>query len=271
MKNCDLQEAGCCCLFCIGIILLALVSLTPFVTSVYALELQLSDCAKCHAFVAKMMADDDSQHATAVACKDCHLRHPPAADHTIKGCTSCHTVQPHYQVGNCLHCHRNPHLPMTHLRDPIKPARAECLSCHAEVGTQMTVGPSQHAQLFCNRCHERHKQIPECLNCHSPHLNELTATDCGVCHNAHQPRRVLLDRYLPVPICRSCHIQETREIAVTQSRHGQLNCVYCHHGLHTTIPECGDCHGLPHSMMIHRQHIRCLDCHGSAHQLISGR
>ncbi|MFO7981882.1 MAG: hypothetical protein R6V08_00330, partial [Desulfuromonadales bacterium] len=159
-------------------------------------QLEPGDCIKCHRFQSARMAETGSLHATAVGCMDCHPGHPPETDVMVVPCGSCHAGQPHDEVGHCLHCHTDPHQPLASLRDPLKPARKECLSCHAPVGELMAASPSRHAELFCNRCHDQHKRIPDCLECHDPHTSSQATPDCLGCHPAHQPMQIELSGYV---------------------------------------------------------------------------
>ncbi|MDY0213036.1 MAG: hypothetical protein RBR06_08535 [Desulfuromonadaceae bacterium] len=229
------------------------------------------DCGKCHASQVKIMAGSHGPHATQLGCLECHPHHPPTDQETISACVLCHAEQPHYQIGDCQHCHVDPHRPLITLRDSRKPEKKACLSCHPTVGQQMIDSPSRHAQLFCTRCHSRHKQIPDCRDCHDPHQQNQLSADCLKCHPAHQPLRITFDHYLPSGFCRPCHLQQSNALAATRTNHGGISCVYCHKGQHTTSPDCRDCHGLPHTPAIHRRYRDCLFCHGDAHKLISNR
>lgn len=211
------------------------------------------------------------KHSTEIGCLDCHPQHPPKGENTTVPCVFCHTEQPHFQIGDCLHCHADPHKPLVSLRETLKPARKECLSCHAEVGQQMSAELSRHAELFCTRCHDRHGFIPGCLDCHGPHLSNQTATDCLRCHQAHRPLEIVPAGYVPVTFCHVCHKKEAEDLAETNTNHRAIKCVYCHKGQHPSIPKCMDCHGLPHSKSLQRQYRKCLDCHGDAHRLISNK
>ena len=265
------QKKSCYRLFCLYPLSLMLISLFSIISIAAALEVQPFDCAKCHVAQINQIVADGSKHTTEISCLDCHPQHLPDSTETIMDCIVCHEGQQHYQIGDCLHCHMNPHMPMTHLRDPLKPARDECLSCHSDVGQGMAASPSRHSELFCNRCHNHHKEIPECLECHGAHLEEQTATDCFRCHQAHQPLQIVPSGYLPTSFCRVCHQEAARNLAETNTNHVGINCVSCHKGQHPSTPACHNCHGLPHSQIIHSKHQNCLECHVDAHRLISGR
>ena len=230
--------------------------------------LQPEDCRKCHGLITGTMAAADGRHATAVACLDCHPQHPPEGRQTILPCGACHDRRPHFGIGDCRHCHVDPHQPLVSLRDPLKPARTSCLSCHPEIGEQMASAPSRHAELFCNRCHRRHRELPGCLQCHSPHLSSQDEADCRLCHDAHRPLRIVPKGQVPSSQCRACHRQAADALAATGTDHGVLGCSYCHSGAHPSTPKCRDCHGLPHAPSFHSRYRDCLACHGDAHNLI---
>lgn len=252
-------------------IILVLVGLIASISAADMSQLQPDDCGKCHAFQLRMIAADGGKHATEIGCLDCHPQHPPKGENVISACVFCHEEKPHFQIGDCLHCHTNAHKPLASLRDTLKPAKKECLSCHPAVGQLMNSQPSRHAELFCNRCHSRHKEIPGCLDCHDPHLQNQSAADCTKCHPAHRPLFIQPVGYVPAAFCRVCHEKAARDLADTKTNHVAVRCVNCHKGLHPSVPKCQDCHGLPHPKSIHSQHRNCLDCHGDAHRLISNK
>jgi hypothetical protein len=256
---------------CWAIFLMSLFVLIAQLASAEVNKLQIEDCSKCHLFETKILSLHGGKHATVIGCLDCHPQHPPNNDGSKMSCTDCHERQTHYQAGNCRHCHVDPHQPLTSLRDPLKPARKECLSCHPKVGQQMKTSPSHHAKLFCNRCHNRHKEIPSCLDCHIPHREGQTMEVCSKCHPAHQPLKISPTGYIPATLCRPCHQNQANALAETNSRHGGINCTYCHKGQHPSVTSCQECHGLPHTQSIHSQFRDCLECHGDAHRLISNQ
>jgi hypothetical protein len=252
----------------------ALFLLLTFAGTVAAAQLppmlQEEDCSMCHLLQLKTIQELGGKHATEVGCLDCHPQHPPEGEVTVSACSLCHEGKPHFQIEDCLQCHADPHKPLSSLRDPSKPARQECLSCHAEVGEQMQAAASRHATLYCTRCHKRHGSIPSCLDCHAPHLALQTDADCLRCHPAHRPLQVVPAGWVPAEFCQVCHVQEARNLAQTITNHGGINCVYCHQGAHPSTPSCQDCHGLPHDQPLHSRFRKCLnDCHGDAHRLIS--
>ena len=254
-----------------SILLLILFILVVQVSATEVTRLQIEDCGKCHPFQTKTNSLRGGKHVTEIGCLDCHSQHLLNEQNNTQPCSSCHEGQSHFLAGNCLHCHVDPHQPLASLRDPLKPARKECLSCHSEVGQQMKTEPSHHAELFCNRCHQHHKEIPSCLDCHEPHRSGQIGEDCSKCHPAHQPLKIVPVGYIPATFCRSCHKNQVIALAETNTNHGGINCIYCHKGRHPSVPSCKNCHGLPHTQSIHSQFRDCLECHGDAHRLISNQ
>lgn len=234
--------------------------------------LQDEDCGKCHKLQEKTIHESGGKHSSQVGCLYCHPQHPPEGTNTAAACGLCHDGRPHYRTEDCLQCHADPHKPLSSLRDPVKPAREVCLTCHAGVGQQMSAATSRHAALFCTRCHSRHGFIPGCLDCHQPHLSPQTEGDCLRCHQAHSPLQVTPAGWVPAAFCQICHPKEGRDLADTGTSHGLINCVFCHQGQHPSTPVCQECHGLPHDQSLHSQFRKCLtDCHGDAHRLLSSR
>ena len=253
--------------FCL-IMFLLFVSLASDVSAAETSDQVSDDCGECHSFRQNMLETFGGSHGTEIGCLDCHSQHSPETKSLTVACDECHDGETHYQIKDCLHCHLNPHKPLYSLRDPIKPAREECISCHAEVGEEMATAPSLHSELYCTRCHDSHTFIPSCLDCHEPHLAQQTDFDCLHCHPAHSPSDIVPTGYIPRTFCQVCHIEESRNLANTNTNHGVVNCKGCHKGQHTSIPNCRDCHGLPHLQKIHSQQRDCLACHGDAHLLI---
>jgi hypothetical protein len=265
----------CACIMksCCLTIFLMLISTNSFAADLPYGTLQEEDCVKCHWFQLKKITAAGGRHATEVGCLECHPQHPPEGENTIAACVLCHEGQPHFQIEDCLQCHADPHKPLVSLQDPIKPARKECLSCHAEVGQQMLAATSRHAEFFCTHCHNHHGSSPSCLDCHEPHRSTQASADCLRCHPPHRPQQVVLAGWIPATFCHDCHTREGRDLAETNTNHGVINCVSCHKGPHrSSIPSCQECHGLPHDQLLHSKFRRCLnDCHGDAHRLISNR
>lgn len=93
-------------------------------------------------------------------------------------------------------------------------------------------------------------------------------TDCLACHPVHHPKQIQPPEKTPVAFCAPCHGQVAANLGKTQTKHGQLLCVYCHKGQHPSVPKCQDCHGLPHGALIHKNMPLCVNCHMDPHLLV---
>jgi hypothetical protein len=228
-------------------------------------QLTSADCVKCHA---KPPADIEARgmaHKTKVTCQDCHQGHPPTTKKIIPQCGMCHEGKPHFKLGGCLGCHRNPHTPkdITFGRDVTDP----CLTCHSQQIAQLKQFPSKHSKLNCSFCHDVHGKIPQCTQCHKAHSPEQTAADCKKCHKAHQPKNVAYAADTPSKQCGACHSKALGLLSASKAKHKSLLCVTCHQEKHKMVPKCQDCHGVPHAAGIMAKFPKCGDCHGIAHDL----
>jgi len=227
--------------------------------------LTIADCAKCHDEEPRQIAEAGGAHKEAITCLDCHTGHRPSSPNNIPQCSMCHTGADHYKLENCLRCH-NPHQPLkVKLEGELK---AECLTCHTSENEQMEANPSKHATFACNFCHaEKHGVIPECVQCHEPHSKNVTQADCGTCHQAHQPLVLTYPDSTPNILCAACHKTENDMLMASKTKHHDVTCVTCHPNKHKTVPQCSDCHGLPHAEGIHKKFPKCGQCHNIAHDL----
>lgn len=251
----------CLCVFAAGFFLTA--------GAVASLAQGLSNdlCKECHEGPPQAIQEAGGKHKTAVGCTDCHVGHPPKVADNIPECSMCHQGEAHFQLENCMGCHVNPHKPLNlNLSGDLK---AACLTCHQPIGTQLQQKPSAHTELYCNSCHmDTHGYIPECLNCHGPHSDEMGAGDCSKCHqNAHQPKGVTYDASIKSSYCASCHGGIYETLQASQYKHSQLACATCHQDQHGMIPTCASCHGEPHPQAMVQAFEGCLDCHLDPHDL----
>jgi hypothetical protein len=92
-----------------------------------------------------------------------------------------------------------------------------------------------------------------CADCHTAH-RELPADDPTSSVNRANIART----------CAACHAGIYDIWTKTPSRHAKVNCAACH-TRHGFIPQCTDCHGLPHSKPLHERFPKCLTCHQDAH------
>lgn len=137
-------------------------------------------CLTCHDKQINQLREFKSKH-TLQACSRCHDEHgkKPA-------CTSCH--KPHAAdmgAGECSQCHKA-HKPKAVTYAEAVPNKS-CGACHKRAFEQLTASSAKHNKLQCGFCHkEKHKAMPQCLNCHQPkHPAGMMARfpRCSECHN----------------------------------------------------------------------------------------
>ncbi|PLX98390.1 MAG: cytochrome C [Desulfuromonas sp.] len=222
-------------------------------------------CALCHPDIATTIANDGQAHKTDVSCEDCHAGHKPKSMENIPYCSMCHTEEPHYELEQCLICHRDPHQPLQ-IKLPKK-AQTACLTCHEQPGLDMAASPSYHSSLVCTDCHGSHGYMPECMSCHNGHSQDMTEANCQDCHAPHKPlEMVFAHSDFPSSFCAQCHEQAATLLAASPRKHRDVNCASCHQQ-HGRIPDCRDCHGQPHPETLHQKFPSCSECHGIAHDL----
>jgi len=226
-----------------------------------------ADCVKCHAKPAADIEAKGMAHKTSVGCQDCHVGHPPAVPKKdiIPSCNMCHTGKPHYKLSGCLSCHRNPHTPkvITFGRDLTDP----CLACHTQQIAKLKANPSKHTKLNCSFCHDVHRKIPQCVQCHKSHSADIGADDCKKCHQAHMPTVITYGNDTPNKLCAACHGKVNSMLSASKAKHGKFLCVSCHQNKHKAIPNCQECHGSPHPAGIMNKFPDCHTCHNIAHDL----
>jgi predicted CXXCH cytochrome family protein len=254
----------------IGIHLATVLVAGLFAVSVQAAEpapaLSVNDCIKCHTSEPGDIAKAGGKHKTDITCVDCHTSHRPSSKNNIPQCSNCHTGKPHFELQNCLGCHKNPHAPKnivlpTKITDP-------CLSCHTQQIKQLKDYPSKHTQLFCSDCHNVHGAVPECTKCHQKlHSAEMTVNVCKNCHKAHMPKVVIYGANVPNKECAACHKKAYDFLNASATKHRTLGCAFCHKAQHKMVPKCQDCHGTPHPAPMLAKFQKCQDCHNIAHDL----
>jgi hypothetical protein len=125
---------------------------------------------------------------------------------------------------------------------------------------------SKHTALDCSNCHDVHRKIPQCTQCHKPHGGRIVG-DCKVCHIAHMPKIATFPDDMSSKDCGSCHKVVADLLSATASKHRNLTCVTCHQTKHRFKPACTDCHGRPHPESIMAKFPECVMCHYSPHDL----
>ncbi len=252
----------------VGPVIFVIILMGLFVLSgvaVAADQLATTDCIKCHQKEPTTINDNGGKHKTAVTCLDCHVEHPPWGSEVIPACSMCHEGKSHYQLENCLSCHSDPHQPLNlQLGDDIT---GPCLTCHEEQGKEFEEYASAHAEQSCTFCHEAHGQIPECFQCHEPHAQGQTMSDCLGCHPVHHPLEISYPLTTARAFCVPCHEEIGALMAKTTTKHQTFTCAFCHRGTHPSVPQCQTCHGEPHSQAMHKKMPNCLDCHIDTHNL----
>ncbi|NOQ45808.1 MAG: hypothetical protein GQ559_03925 [Desulfobulbaceae bacterium] len=225
-------------------------------------------CATCHEETVQDYTDNGGAHLDNLACVECHTKHPPREEGVIPSCADCHDPgeNEHFATGQCQQCH-NPHSPRKIDFGSIENLRTVCLGCHPKPGEQMKRFPSSHAELECNECHPTHGERLDCLNCHDGHSSDMQYGDCLKCHQHHAPAPTKLGKNVPSRLCGGCHQEQNVSQQADTSKHGKLQCVYCHKGQHKVIHECRTCHGEPHDAPLHRRFKDCHKCHGNPHNL----
>jgi hypothetical protein len=156
----------------------------------------------------------------------------------------------------------------------------DCGKCHTHEYQLITArGRAHKVKVTCLECHAGHRplsadNIPECSDCHGrrPHAEMIDCSschgqkeNCRACHQVHQPL-ARTDGKTALAHCRVCHPRAFELLQATTTKHHDLSCGYCHRE-HRKIPQCSDCHGLPHSAGTHKI-FRCNNCHGIAHDLV---
>jgi hypothetical protein len=161
------------------------------------------ECVRCHGVEVVDLATAGGNHK-ALSCADCHAGHPPEVTKPNAPCGKCHSAawNDHFRAPACLNCHRDPHKP---LQISLKGAGKDaCLVCHGLESWELRKFKSKHSALDCSQCHDVHRKIPSCFQCHKPHQGKI-AGGCNFCHKAHMPK---LDGYpeaAPSENCGMCH------------------------------------------------------------------
>jgi len=246
-----------------GAILLAILLSTPIMAAND--QLSNNDCIKCHKIEPMDIEAQGGAHKTEVTCMDCHEGHPPENRDNIPTCSNCHSGKSHYELDNCLSCHSNPHAPL--VLKLAKNITGPCLTCHQDEGSQLQENKSFHSTMACTACHQQHGKVPECINCHEPHAEDMVQADCKQCHQAHKPLAITYAANTPSKSCAACHDEAFDLLMASNSKHHELLCAKCHRDQHKMIPTCQDCHGAPHPAGILRKFPECSQCHNTAHDL----
>ncbi len=235
-------------------------------------KLQDTDCIKCHSSEPAKINQNGGKHKTEIGCMDCHLEHLPLGTKTIPQCSMCHDPKSlgHFQLANCLGCHRNPHTPLDITVEDVPAVSVACKSCHSDKGEEFAKFPSKHTVKNCTFCHPaKHKQIKKCQECHKPHSGFMVYEDCLRCHKPHSPLNIVYADDTPSKYCGSCHDEIFQVLSKSKAKHATFTCAFCHKTKHPTVPNCNGCHKEPHdNAMMGSFNSDCLKCHKNPHDLV---
>ncbi|MDL1956111.1 MAG: cytochrome C [Candidatus Desulfofervidus auxilii] len=243
------------------------------VSSLYAEEpkkLTPVECGQCHSPIYNLIRKEGGRHQ--IYCTDCHEQfhmYNPIKQNwaeIMPKCENCHGLYHGETLAKCMECHVEPHAPK---KIPMSTMlENNCLTCHGKIGDEMKQYPSLHSEQSCSLCHEKHGYIPNCMDCHEPHLATLTTNEqCLECHPVHSPVRPLkYAEETPNEICGVCHGEIMETLDASLSKHHDVACVECHN-VHKYIPKCTECHPQSHSEALLKQFPDCLKCHIDPHNL----
>ncbi len=228
--------------------------------------LTVAECGQCHIAYFRYLKENGGRHQ--FDCQNCHQvfhAYNPNRnnwDDIMPKCFSCHTLPHGPKQTECLACHTNPHTPRkVAMTDRLT---KNCADCHTSPAEQLQQFPSAHTRQGCSACHTSHGFIPSCFVCHEGHYEAQPLADCMACHPVHKPLQIAFKGKVELKTCSGCHESVYKVWTGGQSKHSKVSCVSCHtqHGM---IPKCNDCHGVPHSDVLHSKFPDCLTCHLDPH------
>ncbi len=138
-------------------------------------------CLACHTRQIDQFRKNKSKHSV-LNCSRCHRVH-----RKVPQCTQCHKAHSaEMAAADCRNCHKA-HTPKVVTYADGVPSK-DCGSCHKNAFDILSASRSKHNSFTCAFCHrERHKMIPDCLDCHSsPHKKAgimIKFSKCSECHN----------------------------------------------------------------------------------------
>lgn len=251
-------------------------------STIYAMEIQpLSpvECGRCHNYQFKWLQDKGGKHQ--FDCTTCHEKfhayNPRKGnwDDIMPKCRNCHDLPHGKDFIACMDCHQQPHAPkviqFAKLEKEVegKKGVVVCAVCHKSEGDEFAKFPSKHnTELNCQGCHaEVHGTIPNCLDCHEPHVENQQFKDCLLCHSPHSASNIKqYPENVPNKACGACHDTVFNNLQTNVTRHSSLQCATCHPS-HGEVPTCQSCHGEPHGEGLHKRFTSCLECHVDPHNL----
>ena len=228
-----------------------------------------ADCGRCHTEIYHMIRANGGKHK--IDCRKCHVQfhvfQPGRGSYeaVLPKCETCHGAVHGDKLLRCLGCHSQAHAP---LDIPAERSLEQgCPICHVEAEKEIRTFVTQHSELYCFSCHHtRHRNVPECKECHQPHSEEMTQSDCLTCHPPHKALEVVYPEDIPKEACAGCHRRAYEVLEQSGSKHTALSCARCH-PKHRAIMRCVECHPEPHSAAMLQEFRVCGRCHGEAHSL----
>jgi len=232
--------------------------------------LKTQACGRCHTGIYRLIRAEGGRHK--IDCARCHVRFhvfQPGKDNyeeVMPECETCHEAAHGGDLVHCLQCHSEPHAPLNIPAD--RALEQGCPVCHSEADKEIKTFVTQHTEFYCSSCHHtRHGYVPECQECHQPHSEEMTQSDCLTCHPPHKALEVVYPEDIPQEACAGCHRNAYDMLAKSGTKHAAMGCARCH-PKHRAITRCRQCHPEPHSAEMLQEFRTCGHCHGVAHSLV---
>jgi nitrate/TMAO reductase-like tetraheme cytochrome c subunit len=160
-------------------------------------------CLQCHGTSLHEFTPPDS------ICQTCHNETQKTLGMASLDCKDCHTYTATGKIS-------------------LIPQRIECLSCHSERATVMSIPAAAHQDSSCSTCHQVHNSSKplECTSCHPRSqlagLHQITGhnlvgdqSDCQKCHVPHQQNTDVRQ------VCTTCHYDKV-------DHNPGIECNLCH-------------------------------------------
>jgi hypothetical protein len=211
---------------------------------------------------------NSTKEEVATKCFQCHLEPKHKVQTPYNICTDCHYTDDH----NALSLTFN-----FILAKEGEINNNFCIECHEPQCSELKEVGHIHEDT-CTACHNDHKRIPGCLDCHDPSyvgpyhdLSSLEFEVCTNCHSGGAHTRPVINDEMDCSICHSdwymINLEKFGGKHFTNPNLGK--CSSCHTE-HKKYPTCTDCHGKfpPHQVNITEPDPNqdCTVCHeGGAH------
>jgi hypothetical protein len=242
----------------------------------YSESVSIDRCLLCHEDTGEQaifkfnsfMLYNPNKNETALKCQECHVELKHKIHDPYNTCTDCHYQDKHTALSVSFNFFLEKYGEMNNIF---------CQECHTEQCSELEKVSHTHEDT-CTNCHNDHKRIPGCLDCHDSTFvgpfHNLTSPDFEICTNCHKGgahTRPIINDDMDCSICHTDYYANTLENFggkhFTDSRLGK--CSSCHTA-HKEYPSCRDCHGaFPEHIdngIIEDPNHDCKICHeGGAH------